>query len=189
LDRKAVTEKIIEIWKKTGKVSVMKSAGRCMIPLFDDDTPLIVQHVQPQDISIGDIAVFRACDKTIAHRIIKKIREGDKFFFLEKKDSGFEPGMISEDAVIGKVIGFQRGDRSVNLEKGIWKLANRLVGYYWSSTYALYKGIRKFKVRIFRDKRFALASKVYSIISSLLIRVAYFFISLIHRLSLSKNKP
>jgi len=160
-----------------------------MEPLFNDGTPLIVKHVQPEEIKIGDIAVFRTPDKTIAHRIIEKIQEGDRLCFLEKKDSGFEPGMISEDAIIGKVIGFQRGERNVNLEKGIWKLANSLVGYYWSITYALYKGVKTIKIKIFREKKYALASKIYFVSSSFLIHAARFFISLVHRLNLPKNKP
>jgi len=189
LEKREITENVIEIWKKTGKISVLKSSGRCMIPLFDDGTPLIVRHVQPDEIKIGDIAVFRSFDRTVAHRIIGRYKEDEKLYFLEKRDSGFEPGVIPEDAIIGKVIGFQRGDRSINLEKGIWRLTNSLVGYYWLFSYSLYKGVRKFKVKIFKEKRVTLASKVCSIVSSLLVHAAHSFISLIHRLSLPKNKP
>jgi signal peptidase I len=189
LEKKAVTENIIEIWKRTGKVSVIKSSGRCMVPLFDDGTPLMVKHVQPSEISIGDIAVFRSSDRTVAHRVIKIYHEGGRLYLLEKKDSGFEPGIISEDAVIGKVIGIQKVDgQSVNLEKGLWKLTNKLVGYYWSLSFSLYTFLRKFKVRIFKERNLSLASKVYSLVSSLLVNTAHAFISLIHRLSSPKNK-
>ncbi|MCX5886237.1 MAG: hypothetical protein NT096_10080 [Proteobacteria bacterium] len=189
MEKKAVAENIIEIWKKTGKVNILKSSGRCMIPLFDDGTPLIVRHVQPDEIKIGDIAVFRSFDRTVAHRIIGRFKEDGRLYFLEKRDSGFEPGIIPEDAVIGKVIGIKKRETSLDLEKGIWMLTNTCIGYYWSFFYTLYQVIRGVKKKIFNEKKIPLAGKIYAVISSFLVNAAHFFISLINSLSFPRKKP
>ena len=189
MEKKALTENVIEIWKKTGKVNILKSSGRCMIPLFDDGTPLIVRHVQSDEIKIGDIAVFRCCDRTVAHRIIRRYKEDEKLYFLEKRDSGFEPSIIPEDAIIGKVIGIKRRERSLDLEKGAWRLTNICIGYYWSFFYTLYQAIRGVKKKIFKEKKIPLAGKMYAAASSFLVNTAHFFVSLIHRLSCPRNKP
>lgn len=189
MEKKSISDNIIDIWKKTGKVSIIKSSGRCMIPLFDDGANLIVKHIQPDEIRRGDIAVFRSGDRIIAHRIIGKFQEGERCYFLEKRDSGFEPGKIPEDAIIGKVIGIKRRNDSINLEKDIWRLTNRLIGQYWAFFHTLYKAMKKLKKVVFKERKIPLVSKAYTLCSSFLINTANLFISLIHRVCFPKDKP
>jgi hypothetical protein len=189
LEKRGITENIIEIWKKTGKVSIIKSSGRCMIPLFDDGTPLVVRYVPPEEIRIGDIAVFRFNNGIVSHRIIRKFRKGGRLYFWEKNDSGFAARLIPGEAIIGKVIGLKKENEIIKLEKGIWNWTNRFVGYYWFFFYSLYQVMRGLKKRILKEKKIPLTNKAYTFVSSLLIYTANFFISLIRRLNDLRNKP
>ena len=184
---KPISQGVIEIWKKTGKVTVMRSSGRCMVPLFDDGTPLVVRHVEPQKIRVGDIAVFRVGSMTMAHRIIGKFEKEGRLYFREKRDSGFLPGVITQDAVIGKVIGINREGDGIDLESGLWRSANRFIGHYWSFLFALYDRFIGLKKRMMKERKIPLAVGIYSWISSLSIGAANLFISLLRRLSHKKS--
>ena len=107
----------------------------CFAPVGGSMYPFIrsrdVIHIKPAhraSLRYGDIILF--CDEKgglLAHRIIKKRKTGDRSAFFVKGDAlAGDDGYIEREAIIGKVVAIEKGKRLIDLDGGLFKLANIL---------------------------------------------------------------
>lgn len=79
--------------------------GDDMTPSISPGEKLLLEKIPAQKIQIGDAIVFRR-DILIAHRVVEKIRLGFRYYFFTMGDTcRFLDSPVSEENVIGKVVG------------------------------------------------------------------------------------
>jgi signal peptidase I len=81
-----------------------KVTGVSMLPLFDENTKVIVKNVDPGEIKTGDIILFNSKNRIVIHRVIRRINRNGELFFKEKGDNNSFMTIVSADNVLGKVI-------------------------------------------------------------------------------------
>ena len=97
---------------------LIKAAGFSMWPFVKDGDRLIVKKLKVQDLKIGDIILYKDGNNSqnICHRFVKKIESKDGFMLFARADAGgILSGPISEDNLIGRVIGIIRDGKVMNL--------------------------------------------------------------------------
>lgn len=130
IESKELTESLIEIHKKLGKISTFKCEGRSMLPLIAAGSMVSIEHLSAKKIKVGEIIVFRRSSHLIVHRVLKKYRRKGNLFFLEKGDSILRAGIVEEKNVLGKVIKVKRGGKPVALDTHAWRMINYLMATY-----------------------------------------------------------
>jgi len=130
IESKELTQSLIEIHEKVGKISSFRCEGRSMLPLIAPGSMVSIDHLPAKKIRSGDIIAFRRSSHLVVHRVLKKYyRQGD-LFFLEKGDSNLRAGIVEEKDVLGKVIKVKRGEKPVALDSNTWRLINYLMAGY-----------------------------------------------------------
>ncbi|MBU1628259.1 hypothetical protein KKB18_12900, partial [bacterium] len=51
----------------------IETTGNSMLPLFGDGSTLTIKFIEPHNIRIGDIIIFKAKEFLVSHRAIKKV--------------------------------------------------------------------------------------------------------------------
>jgi signal peptidase I len=118
-----------EIWCdsfiKNGK-GWLRVITNSMEPLIKPGEMILIEKIQPQHVSFGDIIIFQVHDVFVAHRVIRKYLIDSRLFFLQKGDKGGHAMEIPEDWVIGRVIAIEKvNGLSIKLDGGL----GRYVGY------------------------------------------------------------
>jgi hypothetical protein len=100
---------------------------------------LIVQHVGPGDLALGDIGMFWVGGALLVHRVISIDHHDEKFHFLLKGDSSVETQSLSEEDLFGKVVEIHGRDHKTRLESPLWRRTHAVIGHYlrWSCLCAL----------------------------------------------------
>ncbi|MBU1006267.1 MAG: S26 family signal peptidase [Candidatus Omnitrophica bacterium] len=84
------------------KGGVLDFKGTSMEPVLKEGQKVKVEPVKPEALRSGDIIVFGRGDILVCHRIMGRVRRGEKMYFYEKGDNSKSIGVISEDEVIGR---------------------------------------------------------------------------------------
>ncbi len=96
-------------------------------------------HVQPAsmgDLNIGDIAVYAFGCRMVAHRVLKKGRDGNGPFLITKGDSmRFRDEIVRPEQVRGKVIAVERGARLLDVSTPRMRALGRF--YAWISPFSI----------------------------------------------------
>ena len=104
---------------RTALILTLKTEYPLMTPISESMEPtlhigdlLIVQGIDPKDVKVGDIIVFRKPinrQELVVHRVVEIHTENNKYYFTTKgdknRDSYYWEKRIPEDCLIGKVIG------------------------------------------------------------------------------------
>lgn len=125
--------------------------GDSMLPTFKSGYKLIIKPVQPDDITIGDIAIFKR-GRVVCHRILGKYRMGKSEYFLERGDNrkaGFIRS-IKAEKVLGKVTAIKTPE-GVDLDSVGENIVNTKLRYIMLSV--LYCFGYKIKSMIFGTKK------------------------------------
>lgn len=93
---------LVEILNKNKKVR-LKVYGGSMTPFIKDKDVITVRKVKPEEIKIGQVVLYKAHNKFLVHRIIKK-QNGNSFQFIVKGDSMDNvKHSITEEQILGVV--------------------------------------------------------------------------------------
>ncbi len=130
IEAEELTQGLMEIYKKVGKITTFKCEGRSMLPLVAPGSIVSIEHLPAKKIRLGDIIAFRRSSGLVVHRVLKKYHHQRNLFFLEKGDSNFRAGKVEEKEVLGKVIKVKRGEKPITLDTYTWRLINYLVARY-----------------------------------------------------------
>ncbi len=114
----------------------MMVKGDSMKPTIMENSYVTIEAIHPAHIKIGDVVVFKVCNKIFIHRIIgiHKIRKD--LFFVEKGDNPLVPSSIfPSENLLGKVCGVKN--------KNIGNSYNKNFIYnYLLFTYPLFKAFQ-----------------------------------------------
>lgn len=119
-----------------------------MEPLIQIGDRLLVRHVKPEEISLGDVIIFKGNKNLfITHRVICKRRRNGELRFLEKGDRNEIATWIHKDSIIGKVKAIKRNDRIIGRLDNNKRImfVSRLFALYQLSDYVFEKRINSFK--------------------------------------------
>ena len=142
LDHPQFAEMSSEILAR-GEAIKFKAHGTSMRPFIEDGDVLTVYPTIETNWYVGQILFYQAVDqKLLAHRIIKKRFANGKLLLRVRGDAmdAIEEE-ISEDRVLGEIIYRQRGDRSIRIDRGWWRVAGvvwlwmtRVLRWLWART-------------------------------------------------------
>ncbi len=123
MDKQTIISLAIELLKE-GKTTKIVANGISMFPLLHPGDILTIQPTQ--EITIGDIVVFKAETSLIAHRVVKifdnKIYcKGDSLFSVDK------PFLLNE--TLGKVIERQRDGKTIKNTSLSHRLFAKIIPY------------------------------------------------------------
>lgn len=86
-------------------VYVFNIISESMVPTFEKNDVVVVKRCAPEELQVGDIITFNHDNRTISHRIIRIVRDGN-ISFITKGDNNevadVEP--VKETDVYGKVV-------------------------------------------------------------------------------------
>lgn len=95
-----------------------------MFPLISNI--VLIEQATAKNIKGGDIVVYSAGEKMVAHRLVKKITKKGKEILLTKGDTFVDCSEISPKDVIGKVIEVEKWGVRLNLKRGAGKFINTM---------------------------------------------------------------
>lgn len=98
---------------------------------------MVIEHVDPAALRVGEVVVFYRGEKLIAHRIVKL--QGEQV--TTRGDATEEDAPILRDEVIGRVVGAARGAAHVALRRGVRRLRH-VAGHLKRSGLGLLRRVR-----------------------------------------------
>ena len=91
--------------------------GYSMFPTLQEGDRGIVEKWNPEDLVAGDIVVFKANNKLVAHRLIQiTIRDGVRWFTAKGDKNTFTDEPFTAESFVGKMTSFQRNNRLRRLD-------------------------------------------------------------------------
>jgi len=124
-----ITENLLD----ENHVLSFRMQGYSMFPTLKDGDLGYVEKCSPNELKIGDIVVFKAHEKLIAHRLIGFAYQQNQKIFLAKGDkNNFNDLPISSDALVGKVTSFQRKTKIRKTDRFIMRF-HRFTALYLSN--------------------------------------------------------
>jgi polysaccharide export outer membrane protein len=117
--------------------------GDSMSPVLRTGDSIYVEPVTAEDLSAGDILVYKTEGNMVAHRLIRILRSNGKFMFLTKGDTfSSADRLLKESDLIGRVYAAGKYGMDLNFKKGTFSLINRL-SYLLSPLSSLLYNLRR----------------------------------------------
>jgi len=118
-------------WAESGKQSSVKLSGNSMRPLLKNGSTVVVEHGS-DGICFGDIIVFRREGTLVVHRVVRVCRRSGKRLFVTKGDRAlkFDPSLLREHDVLGRVVGVAKGEKTVTFQARCWSVVNLLLAIF-----------------------------------------------------------
>lgn len=104
--------------------------GYSMYPTLRAGDKGVVEKWNPDDLKVGDIVVFKANDKLVAHRLVSIIFKENVHYFIAKGDKNNHTESFIDDALIGKITSIQRRNKTLKMESKSMKM-RRFVALYF----------------------------------------------------------
>ncbi len=107
-------------------------SGNSMGRLLSPGDRIECESVSASKISFGDIAVYREGKALIAHRVIRKVKNGSGSYFLTRGDSQYQSDpVVAQNRVLGKVMSVIKNDhQKIDLTRPKAISLNRIAGLY-----------------------------------------------------------
>ena len=87
-----------------------------MYPTIRENEAITVEPVEPQDVKVGDIILYRFGDSVVAHRVMRiEKREGNASRFILREDTwGTLDEPVEAEQILGKVVSVERAGRNID---------------------------------------------------------------------------
>jgi len=130
-----------------------RARGSSMTPFIRDGDLLTIAPVDVADLQIGDVVLYcTRRDSVVVHRVVGRAIEGGESVLQTRGDARLDADSpVPEDAVLGRAVRLERGDRVLHLDRGLQQLGARL----WISVHPLRRGASRL---VRGTKEFALRS-------------------------------
>lgn len=90
-----------------------------MYPTIRDGDVIQVQPVEPSEIGIGDVFLFRISGRLFVHRLVARSRQEDRLILVAKGDANPRPDkQVEYDDVLGKIVEVRRRRHRRSLKGG-----------------------------------------------------------------------
>jgi hypothetical protein len=119
---------LFEVWRQYRGTREAPVAGASMSPTLEDGDRVVVEHVAPGEIRVGDIVVAAWRGALVIHRVLVIRRVPDHCEFVLKGDRSVSYEVISEQDALGRVTDGQREGRSLGLSNPALRRLGRLIG-------------------------------------------------------------
>ena len=100
-----------------GKRVRFRAPGRSMYPTIRENEAITVEPVEPRNVKVGDIILYRFGENVVAHRVIQiEKSKGNTLHFILREDTwGLVDEPVEAEQILGKVVSVERAGRSVDL--------------------------------------------------------------------------
>lgn len=108
----------------------IEAKGFSMWPFIREGEKLIVaRNVSIQDLKVGEIILYRAEDKLVCHRLVKKIKNNGGYLIYSRGDNSLSsPELVTKERFLGKVAGILRKNgRTINISGRQQRFFNRVI--------------------------------------------------------------
>lgn len=110
-----------------------RMAGNSMYPTLKAGELGQVEKCSPNELKIGDIVIFKAHGKLVAHRLIDISKKNEYQVFTAKGDKNqYKDTPFTSDAVVGKLVSFERKNKIISADSRYMK-KQRFIANYLSS--------------------------------------------------------
>ena len=123
---------LVDIWGDRGEKSHAKLSGFSMWPLIKPDDSLIIDH-NLNNINLGDIVVFQYQSKLVAHRVVKRFKNGaSQVAYLTKGDGNcrFDQLPLFPESILGRVVQINGSTKTIDCSSFLWRKLNYLIAIY-----------------------------------------------------------
>lgn len=101
--------------------------GFSMYPTLQEGDTGIVEKWDLEALSPGDIIVFKAHTKLVAHRLMKiEYRKGIRYFITKGDKNNYFDEPFTDDAFVGKMTSFKRKNKIHSMDSGGMKIRKNL---------------------------------------------------------------
>jgi hypothetical protein len=119
----------------------LKTFGLSMRPSICGGEWIVVRRADAKEMGVGDVVIYQSGPTFVAHRVIRRRHQDGRVYFTVKGDAHLAAeGEISADEVVAKVVALRKADKTIDLNRPRWRLANRLIARYSSWVDRLYRG-------------------------------------------------
>ena len=149
----------------SGRKSQIKVTGISMEPTLSEGDGLVVRHMEPGDLALGDIGVFWTGKILFVHRVIDVKHQLGGYRFILKGDRLLQTEDIGGELLFGKVVEVHRQSKRIDLERGFWRGFNKILGYFWKWNYTFLIGLQRMERMALGDRKRSmrfLPSKLFS---------------------------
>ena len=107
----------------------IEASGFSMWPFIREGEKLIIRKTLVEDLKVGEIILYQAEDKLICHRLVKKIKDNDKYLIYSRGDNSLSlPEFVIKDKFLGKVVGvLKKNGKAVSIAGRKQRLFNRII--------------------------------------------------------------
>lgn len=110
------------------EISFFETTGFSMWPFLRAGEKLIVKRTPPENLRAGDIIIYRANNQLVCHRLIRRVKEGERYLLYARADSSVSrPETVTEEMFLGQAISIIKNGKIINLKRMKWQLINRLI--------------------------------------------------------------
>lgn len=123
-----------------------RANGRSMKPFIRDGDILVIEKIDPADLRVGDVALFRSKGGSmLAHRVCRLEGSGDRVLWTTRGDALFMPDWpFGPSQLLGRVATVERDGIARRSDGGVGRLAGRL----WLLTYPPRFVLRRITARL-----------------------------------------
>ena len=105
-------------------IYVSTTSGVSMYPMLRDRRDTIIVTPTNERLKKYDVALYRRGENYVLHRVIKVLP--DSYIIRGDNCIAKEYGITDAD-IIGKLSGFMRGEKEINMKSAAYKLYSRLI--------------------------------------------------------------
>ena len=105
-----------------------ETAGYSMWPFIKAGEKLIVKKLPVENLMTGDIILYRSDNQLICHRLVKKVKNKQKYFLYARGDNSTSfPELIREELYSGRAIGILKNNKIFSLTGWKTYFFNRVI--------------------------------------------------------------
>ena len=110
------------------EISFFETTGFSMWPFLRAGEKLIVKRTPLENLRVGDLIIYRANNQLVCHRLIKSVKEGERYSLYARADSSVSrPETVTAEMFLGQAISIIKNGKIINLKRMKWQLINRLI--------------------------------------------------------------
>ena len=106
---------------REGQAVRFRAAGLSMEPSIRDGDAITVSPVQRGAARVGDVLLYRADGRLLAHRVIGRAEGADGVLLVRADAPGWEVERVAESDVLGRIERIDRNGRGVRLQGAFFR--------------------------------------------------------------------